>query len=37
MRCTVHCQLGEMGHAIEMSGGAGKAMSGHDAGSEAIK
>ena len=33
--CTV--QFGEMEHAIEAPSGAGKAMSRHDAGSEAIE
>ena len=34
---VVHCQFGEMEHAIEESSGAGKAMSRHDARNEAIE
>ena len=33
----MHCQLGEMEHAVEEFSGAGKALSRHDAGSEATE
>ena len=33
----MHCQFREMKHAVEESSGAGKALSRHDAGSEAIE
>ena len=33
----VRCQFGEMGQGIKRSGGAGQAMSRHDAGREAVE